>query len=209
MKRLAGLTLAMMAALAGCTTSKVPERFHTLLPADPPATMPAQGLVHVHRIGIPPQADHPQWVVRQPDESLLMLEQDRWAAPLQDELRGAIAARLAAHWGFMDTTGMTAPPGPVLSVRVDVQRFESVPGREARIEAIWILGPGPGGLAAVACRSIIQEAVDAPGITPLAAAHRRAAIRLADEIGRQLSAMRQEHRPTCPLSILPSDTPGS
>jgi uncharacterized protein len=195
MKRVIGLALAL--ALAGCASNKAPERFHTLVPAQAAAAVQAHGFVYIHPISIPPQADHAQWVVRQADESLLMLEQDRWAAPLADELRGAVASRLAAQWGMVDVKGMPTPSGPLLSVRIDVQRFESMPGREARIEANWSVGSSQKDSNALLCRSVIQETVSEPGVTPLAAAHRRAATRLADEIGKQLQAMRQGQHGPC------------
>lgn len=186
MKRVIGIAVAL--ALAGCASNKAPERFHTLVPAQEAAPVPARGFVYVHPISIPPQVDHAQWVVRQADESLLMLEQDRWAAPLQEELRGAVVARLAAQWGMVDVKGMPAPAGPLQSVRIDVQRFESMPGREVRIEAQWAISSNQKDTTALLCRSIIQEPVNEPGIAALAAAHRRAAVRLADEIGRHLAA---------------------
>jgi hypothetical protein len=195
MKRVIGLALAL--ALAGCASNKAPERFHTLLPAQAAAAVQAHGFVYIHPISIPPQVDHAQWVVRQADESLLMLEQDRWAAPLADELRGAVAARLAVKWGMVDIRGMPAPSGPLLSVRIDVQRFESMPGREARIEANWSVSSNQKDTNALLCHSVIEEAVSEPGIAPLAAAHRRAAVRLADEIGQKLTAVHQGQRAPC------------
>ncbi|RQP24999.1 PqiC family protein [Piscinibacter terrae] len=197
MKRVTGVALVVASALAACSTNKVPERFHTLVPADAAVPAQAQGLVYIHPVGIPPQVDHAQWVVRQADESLLMLEQDRWAAPLQDELRGAVVARLAAKWGIVDVKGMLAPSGPMLSVHIDVQRFETTPGREARIDANWSVNSNQKGSDSLLCRSVIQEPVSEPGIAPLAAAHRRAAVRLADEIGQQLTAIRQGQRAAC------------
>jgi hypothetical protein len=195
MKRAIGMALAL--ALAACASNKAPERFHTLVPSQAAASVPTQGVVYVHPVGIPPQVDHAQWVVRQADDSLLMLEQDRWAAPLQDELRGAVVARLAARWGMVDVKGMPAPPSPLLSVRIDVQRFESTPGSEARIEANWSVGSGQKDSNALLCHSIIREPANGPGIAALAAAHRQATVRLADEIGQQLAAIREGRTAAC------------
>jgi len=197
MKRIAFAT-ALAALLAACATSKLPERFHTLVPADAglgpaqaasaPRGAAAPVYVDVLPVSIPPQVDHAQWAVRQPDDSLLLLEQDRWAAPLQDELRGAIVARLTSQWGAVDVRGVAPPQASVWRVRVDVQRFESVPGREARIEAAWSVLSTQRGTAALVCRSVLQEPAAQASIPALAEAHRRAVTRLADEIGRHIKS---------------------
>ncbi len=204
MKRIV-LVAALGALVVGCSTSKLPERFHTLVPADAAAvavpadvareasasasaTVGSPVYVDVLPVSIPPQVDHAQWAVRQPDDSLLLLEQDRWAAPLQDELRGAIVARLTARWGAVDVRGVAPPQSTVWRVRVDVQRFESLPGREARIEAAWSVLSTQRGAVALVCRSVLHEAVSQSSVAALADGHRRAVRRLADEIGRSIQA---------------------
>jgi len=189
--------------LAACSSSKLPERFHTLLPAEPaaPATSAAMGAVYVDvlPVSVPAQVDHAQWVVRQPDDSLLLLEQDRWAAPLQDELRGALVERLVARWGAVDVRGVAMPAAALWRVRVDVQRFESVPAREARIEATWSLSTSsPRGATSLVCHGSWQEAVNGSGVAALAAAHRRAVVRLADTIGERLRALASGGSAACP-----------
>ena len=190
-----GLGAAALAGalLAACAGDKLPERFHTLLPAQrAPSAPTAQGAplyVDVLPVGVPAQVDHTQFVVRQPDDSLLLLEQDRWAAPLQDELRGAIVERLGTRWGAVDVRGVALPLPAIWRVRVDVQRFESIAGREARLESTWSVSSTQRGGATLVCRSVVAESTGAGGVPALAAAHRRAAVRLADEIGERLRAM--------------------
>lgn len=188
------------ALLAGaCSTPKLAERFHTLLPAERAAPADANAIaVDVTPVAVPPQVDHAQWAVRQPDDSLLLLEQDRWAAPLGDELRSAIAERLTAQWGAIDVRAVATPASAVWRVRVDVQRFESVPGREARLEATWSLaGSQRGSAPPLVCRSAFAEKPAADGIPELAAAHRRAVVRLADTLGEQLKALQAGRPGSC------------
>jgi uncharacterized lipoprotein YmbA len=192
-------SLATVLAFAGCSTTPPPERFHTLLSDDPTAATPVAQPIYVDLlpVGVPPQVDHRQWVLRQPDGSLRLLEQDRWAAALPDELRGAIVERLAAAWGAVDVRGVARPMPPVWRIRVDVQRFESVPGREARLDAIWSLSSGVSGAAAQVCRDTFTEPVAAGGVPALAAAHRRAVVRLADSIGQHLKRRRADGTSGC------------
>jgi uncharacterized protein len=190
----------LAALLAGaCSTPKLTERFHTLLPAERAAAASATAIpIEMPPVAVPAQVDHAQWVVRQPDDSLLMLEQDRWAAPLRDELRGAIVERLTSQWGAIDVRGVAQPAPAVWRVRVDVQRFESIPGREARLEATWSLSVSQrGGSMPLVCRTALVEQPAADGIPGLAAAHRRAAVRLADEIGARLKALQAGEPARC------------
>ena len=67
MKRIV-LAAVLGALLAACSTSKLPERFHTLVPADPgqapaqtasaPSGAAATVYVDVLPVSIPPQVDH-------------------------------------------------------------------------------------------------------------------------------------------------------
>ena len=194
MRRMRGAIAAVgvAASLCGCASKAPPERFHTLLPAErAAAAAPAPPALHVDvlPVAVPAQVDHAQWVVRQPDGSLLMLEQDRWAAPLPDEVRAAVVERLAARWGAIDVRVVGRPAGPVWRVRVDVQRFETIPGREARLEAAWSVSPSsaaPREAAATVCRSVLVETPGAAGVAALAAAHRRNVEKLGDAIGERL-----------------------
>jgi len=180
--------------LAACSTPRHAERFHTLLSAEraADASAPAAQPIYIDvlPVAVPAQVDRPEWVVRQPDDSLLLLEQDRWAAPLQDELRSAIVERLTAHGGAVDVRGVALPSPAVWRVRVDVQRFESLPGREARIESAWSISASRREAAGpLVCRSSLHEPVSGDGMPALDAAHRRAVVKLADTIGAKLQAL--------------------
>jgi uncharacterized lipoprotein YmbA len=133
--------------------------------------------VDVLPVHVPAQVDHAQWVVRQSDETLLMLEQDRWAAPLPDEVRGAVIERLAARWSALDVRAVGLPAAAVWRVRIDVQRFESIPGREARLEAAWSLSlpasAAPPREASALCVAACWSSRRHGGIDALAAGHRR------------------------------------
>jgi uncharacterized lipoprotein YmbA len=94
--------LAPLLALAfvGCASTPA-TRLHTLMPAQStarPVVAAGSGAaplpIVLEPIRVPAQVDQPQWLVRLPDDSLALLEQERWAAPLQDELRQALLEEL-------------------------------------------------------------------------------------------------------------------
>ncbi|MCE9661653.1 MAG: PqiC family protein [Burkholderiales bacterium] len=192
---LAAVALAALLALAACSTSPPPTRLHTLMPAEPtprdPAVRAAPLFVVLEPIRLPAQVDQPQWLVRLPDESLASLEQERWASPLRDELRQALLEQLGARFGIVEGRGATPP----LRVALELRRFDSVPGREARIEAAWSVVPANAG-ATLRCTLLVREGASG-GMPELAAAHRRAAVRLAAAIGASVVAL-QAGSPACP-----------
>ncbi|MEY4562865.1 MAG: hypothetical protein RLZZ618_2142 [Pseudomonadota bacterium] len=187
-------SLGLAGLLAACSTAEAP-RFHSLLPslqtaAAPPAATSPPLYIDLGPVGIPASIDQPQWVVRMPDDSLRMLEQERWVGPLRDELRSAVAERLARHWGAVDVRTTPAPANTGWRVRIDVQRFESVIGREAWVESQWSAVSFKTPATTLTCRVVIHDpAVGDPAA--LAAAHRRAVVQLADAIGERLRAVEQ------------------
>ena len=197
-RSLPAVALAALIALGACSTTAPPTRLHSLMPAEPTPREAAPGrgplYIALEPIRIPTQVDQPQWLVRLPDDSLASLEQERWASPLRDELRQALLEQLGARFGVVE--GRSAVPQAAAPVRValELRRFDSVPGREARIEAGWTVS---GTAASLRCSMLVRET--APGaMSELAPAHRRAVARLAGAIGASLVAVPPDTAPTCP-----------
>ena len=194
------LALAALLALCACSISSPPVRLHTLMPAEPTARDPAlRGaplFVVLEPIRLPAQVDQPQWLVRLPDETLASLEQERWASPLRDELRPALLEQLAARFGVVEGRSTVPAAVPPLRVALDVRRFDSAPGREARLESSWTVAAA-GAPATLRCTLLLREAA-AGGMPELAAAHRRAVVRLADAIGASLLAVQGGSPGACP-----------
>ena len=197
--------------LAACASAPL-VRFHSLLPVDAPERDAAAGagfVVTLAPVAVPSQVDQPQWLLRSADGSLTLLEQERWASPLRSELRAALLDRWVSRWGATEAlpapaasaASAAAPSAPFAPtgwrVLVDVTRFESLPGREARLEGRWSVRTGAPGAAGLSCRFIARESVG-EGMLALADGHRRAVSRLADEMARPLSALQRGESPACP-----------
>jgi len=152
-------------------------------------------VVRLEPIRVPVQVDQPQWLVQLDDGTMAVLEQERWASPLRDEFQQALLEELIVGQGAIDVR--THPgAGPVATVAVDVRRFDSLPGREARIEGSWTITGGDA-RSGSRCEWLIRE--PAPGsFTALAAAHRRAVSRLGAAIGQALGRMRRGEAAACP-----------
>lgn len=85
-----------------------------------------------------------------------------------DEFRSALQDQLGGPAG-----------GGKAALRVDVQRFDTVPGRYASLEAVWRLKVA--GQAELTCRTSVQTAAD-NSITSLVNAHQANLRKLAEAV---------------------------
>lgn len=149
--------LGLALLLAACRSN--PIYYHTLVPQQP---TPANGVdIQLERISVPPQVDRPQIVVRQGNSGLAILETEWWGASLADELQNALSNQFSS-----------SKPSR-LGLRVDVQRFDSIPGQYALFDARWRLrGSSASNGKTLTCRSVIQTPAGAT-IDDLVLAHQQ------------------------------------
>jgi uncharacterized lipoprotein YmbA len=188
------------AALAACASA--PVHYYTLVPApdtapSESAPAPANFQFELMPVGVPAQDDVPQLVVRQGGQALALLNGERWAAPLADEVRGALAVELARRTHAQDISGAAPTRGkPVLRIKVDVRRFDSSPGSYALIDATWTIRQLDS-QAVLTCSSRIHESVG-QGYAGLVAGHQQALATLAGQIASVAPAMAAGSMPGCP-----------
>lgn len=181
-RRLHPWILAGALALAGCASA--PLHYYTLVaPRAPTSTLtPAPYAFELMPVGVPAQVDVPQLVVRAGGQGMQVLNGQRWIAPLGDEIRSAVSADLVHALGVADLSGLPADGKPRLRIKLDVRRFESVPGQRALIDAAWSLRRvGDGNQPALACTSRVSETVGS-GYDALVAGHQQALAALAQRI---------------------------
>jgi uncharacterized lipoprotein YmbA len=174
--------VSLAAALAACSSSPV-SRFYTLGGNDAATrtAAPAAFYLEVSPVDMPPQVAKNQMVVQDGAAQVRVLEDERWASLPADEVRRALSADLTQRLGAIDVYGTPHPEGvPVYRVKVNVQRFESSPGRRALIDAVWSVR-GVSNQAVLTCRTLAEQPVDA-GYDALVAGHRRAVDQLASAI---------------------------
>jgi uncharacterized protein len=182
---------ALVLVTAGCG-SAAPPRFHSLLgePLQVAAPLLSWRLAPV---SVPAQVDQPQIVVRRADGSLAVLERERWHAPLQDELRDALAEQLGARLG---PAGQPAAAGRAdWRITLDVQRFDSAPGR-ATLVAQWQL-QSAANRSGQRCSVRYEQAV-ADGVPALAAGHQRNLAQLGAALAAGLLELDAGRTPVCP-----------
>lgn len=192
MKRFAhACLLAAAAGLAACSSAP-PIHYHTLLAPGVQAAaagQPAPFLIEVLPVGVPAQVDQPQLVVRQGQSGVALLDQERWAGPLPDEVRQALSAQLTRGLATQDIAGLARPGArQVMRIKVQIRRFDSWPGQRAQLDADWSLGMADeAGNARLSCRARFDA--DAPGGYPeLVQAQQRLIAALAERIGADAHA---------------------
>ena len=171
----------IVAATGGCASPMA--RFYTLgstaTVGDTPA---ARYAVMVGPVSIPASVDRPQFVVQVAPNRVEVDEFNRWAAPLNDSIARAVAGDLAVLLGTPDvSTTMLANFTPAYRVTIAVQRFESIQGEAALIDAVWVVLKSADGKSRSG-RTIAREAVQGQGFDPLAAAHSRALATMSADI---------------------------
>lgn len=199
---LPSMVLGCSLLLSSCAATP-PIRFHSLLAVEGSARplSVAQGLpvgfaVTLAAVTVPPQVDQPQWLVRNADGTLSPLEQERWVAPLRGELQSAVLDRWINAWGGRAPSAASAKES-AWRVTIDVTRWDALPGREVRLESRWSASSG---VVLLTCRSVIREATSSDANSPilaLADSHRRAVVRLADEVASRIAELQKNQPARC------------
>jgi uncharacterized protein len=197
-----GIAIAIALAATACRSPAT--TYYTLVAprAAPTASAePAAGFqLDVLPVDVPAQVDRAQLVVREAAGELTPVDTRSWIAPLSAELQRALSNALSAQLGARDVAGLTADAAlPTLRIKLNVQRFESVLGQFAEIDALWTVSDPAGGK--LLCAGQIREPATT-GYEGIAEAHQRALAKLAGQIADGVRAVRaQQAGATCPGAV--------
>jgi uncharacterized lipoprotein YmbA len=186
------LLIGAGALLSGCMGGSPVTRFYTLAPASPPAPAEARSAltVVIGAVSLPDGLDRPQIVLRGAGNQVTFSEFERWLGTPRDEIALAVAGGLKQALGGASVfagplgTGMSAD----VTVLLHVQRFESVLGDAATVEAAWQVVPAKG--APKSGHSSLREPTGDPGYDALVAAHSRALAAVSRDIAAAIRASR-------------------
>jgi len=169
-----------MATGCGRTAS---SKFYTLESlATPDAGPLARYAVIVGPVTVPAAVDRPEMVMQVGPNRVTVDEFNRWAAPLDQSIARTVAGDLTALLGTPRVaTGLLANFAPAYRVTIEVQRFDSIPGQEAALDAIWVVRRTKNG-ETWSGRTVAREPVQSASIDAVAAAHSRALARLSGDV---------------------------
>ncbi|MGB8601146.1 MAG: PqiC family protein [Rhizomicrobium sp.] len=192
--------LVALLALAACSSATT--HYYTLQAPSAiaaPSGQPVPFLIDVLPVSIPASLDQPQIVVRQSDSTLALLDTERWASSLDDEIRGALSAELTKQLGTQDTAGLFRPASqPLMRIKVQIRQFDAWPGQRVQLNAGWSIIPAEDAdKSPLTCFG--QFDADAPGeYQDMVLAQRRVVIMLADHIAAD--ARNRGHSPMADCS---------
>lgn len=166
--------LAVAMAAASCGRSPTPQIYTLDSTATADGAAAASYAVAVGPVSVPASVDQPQFVLQVAPNRVTVDEFSRWASPLSDGIARAVAGNLAVLLGTPRVaTAPFANFDPTYRVTIDVQRFESVPGQTALVDAVWAVRRADGGASRTG-RTTAHETVEDKTNDALAAAHSRA-----------------------------------
>ena len=183
------LFLASVIALAaGCASA--PSKFYTLTAtAAGDGASAASYAVVVGSVTVPAEVDRPQFTVTVAPNRVAIDEFNRWAEPLNDGIARAVAADLGTLLGTPRVTAATlANFTPDYRVTIDIQKFASLPGQSAQLDAVWVVHQMAGNVT-LSGRTTAIEPVNGNSFDALAAAHSRALATLSRDLA---AAIRSE-----------------
>lgn len=183
--------IALVAAVllaTGCGAS-APAKFYTLASnAAPDGLPPATYGVLISQVSVPSVVDRPQFVVQVAPNQVQIDEFNRWAAPLNETIADAVAADLSVRLGTPNVaTALRSSFEPAYRVTIDVQRFDSIPGDSAVVEAVWTVTQVASGKT-VSKKTAARESAQGSSFEALAAAHSRALTKMTEEIATAIRA---------------------
>jgi len=191
----------------GCTSA--PVRYYTLTPP-PDKTLPASETtlaIDVRVVHTPPQLNRSELMVRTGPTEVTLLENERWASPVNDEIKDAVRLELQRRLGRM--TGLR-PAFTKLTLDIDVQHLEAELGRYALLEASWsatlsATGQRSNGARATTCTFQADEKIHT-GYAGIVDGYQREIAALADAIVAVLTSPARGIDAPCQKSI--EDTAG-
>lgn len=182
------ISIISMAVLAvGCSTA--PSRFYSLASTSTAdGTLPTTAAVMVGPVTIPAAVDQPEFVVQVAPNRVEVNEFNRWVSPLNDSIARAVAGDLVVLLGTPEVANsQLANFVPDYRVTIDVQRFESIQGQAAVVEAVWTVRKTAGGETRSG-RTVARETVQGQGFDALAAAHSQAIAKMSGDIAAAIRA---------------------
>ena len=175
------MAAASLALLLGACSTPQPEYFYTLSGGSAVSDKPVQYYVEVLAISVPQQVNRNQFVVTAPSGRIELLEQQRWAGPLAGEIGQSLSTAVTNELGAIDVFRTPYPEKlPVYRISTNVQRFESVMGQYALIDAVCSVRQLSSNKV-VTCRTVANEKVGG-GYDELVLGHRRAVQKIATDM---------------------------
>jgi len=183
---------ALAAGVAGCA-APAPHYYSLQGTGEAPAAgsgrVGGDYAISMQPVIVPQQVARPQIVVSMAEGSeVVPLTTALWAGPLEAQIRTALAGELARRLNVVDIgSARVGESLPVWRIYLDVQRFDSLYGREIQQDVVWRMVPQsmPKSVTEKVCSAQVRLPVGT-GMSALVEGHRRAVAGVAQAIASAL-----------------------
>lgn len=137
----ASLTVVCSLVLLNACVSSRPDHFYILsaLPQGAAEARPASDVQATLKVALPSWADGSEMLLNASAGEVIVLEHERWAAPLADLVRQTLALDIERRRADMTVADreVNRSKAPAIAIVVDVVQMSVHRGEKARIEARW------------------------------------------------------------------------
>ena len=188
------VAVAVLVLAAGCSSSP-PVHYYTLAAeqsAEKADALNGAYTVAVGPVTVPNAVDRPQFVIQVASNRVVLVDDQRWAEPLNSAIPRAIASDLGQLLGVAT---VMFPQDSLADVKyrvaIEIRNFVSVPGEAATVEVSWtVFGPHD---AVKRGQLLAREPVKEAGYDALVAAHGRALMRVSREVAATIRSEEVGH----------------
>ncbi len=188
-----GVALIVLALLTGCSTTSQSSRFYLMSPLqetlEQSRMITTQPLLGISSVGLADYLDRPQILVRNGPHRLELNEFDRWAGPLQENLRSVLSRSLEQHFGAEQV--IVAPwhdalrPAYELSLQID--QLDATQAGDLTLRGRWTLYAPAGRRLVALGRISLREVIAGADAEAIVAATAVVVARLGDRLAKQIS----------------------
>jgi uncharacterized protein len=183
-----GVLVLAVGLLAAACASK-PDRFYslTVLP-DSPRGAAAIPTVHVLlNVTVPSLVDRREFVMNRPNNGILILDHERWAEPLADQVAQTLARDIERRRGdvLIGDRSFDQAAAPSVSMKVDIVRMSARQPGQVSVEAHWRVVDARAGIDQLGS-GVFEVPLITPGYAAVAQSYSNALSALADTLAAQI-----------------------
>lgn len=198
--------------LTGCLSTSIPPiRFYTLAQspsadvANNTANEKSGPYLEFATIQVPERLRRPQFVINQTDkQEVQILEQDRWAAPFDEELSDALKANIARRTNAIESLPIVREEQlKAYRIAVILRELTAIPNNTISAEFIWTISPLPIAkqdkpieLATANCKLLINKDL-AQGTEAMVSGYQAMIDTLAENIANNITSLNMNQNPEC------------